>query len=322
MEAQRPVLNIPARELRLNRRAITFLACLIISALLWILISLSESFLERRYFPVKYLNIPQDVPAQSLPDTLSVEFTATGFNLLFHDPGDEPLVLDCATAPSSADQQYYFLPNALVARQFNRQFGSEMKIVRLLPDTMKFMRLRGEGRWLKVKFGGKVNFQGTISIVDSVRVIPDSVFIRGNSAGSWLTLTSAVNGKEGKNTIPVPVSIPWEGAISETDSVWLQFTGEKFTEKEFRIPVTVVGLPEGYSFKAVPREVSVKCLVPFSQLQESGNIIFSATVDYKEMISQNLSKARVSVVSPNKSIKNLRSTPERVDFILRKNKDA
>ncbi|MCC7302057.1 MAG: hypothetical protein IT233_05395 [Bacteroidia bacterium] len=319
METQRPVQKHPARELRLNRRAITFLVCLLIACMLWVVISLSESYVERRYFHVEYTHLPADVIRSTLPDTLSVEFSATGFNLMFRDPGHASVRIDLTGARITQNQLFYFLPGTMLAKQFSRQFGSGMAVTRIQPDTLKIMRIRGEGQWMKVRFKGEIQLGVNLAVADSIRISPDSVLVRGSVMGSEIyTVKVPLRGQEGRNALRVRLDMPEKNAVPETDSVTIQFTLEKFTEKEFSVPVSVKNLPPDRSFKPVPKTVNVKCLVPFSLLQEVDAAMFTASVDYNEIAGQNLNKAKVTLLTSHPKIRSLRCTPERVDFILRK----
>lgn len=317
MDAQRPVLNIPARELRLNRRAITFLICLCISALLWVVISLSENYTERRYFPVHYRDLPTDVNPDALEDTLSLEFSTTGFNLLFYDPGNEAIEVDASRLLQSQSGGFYFIPNSMLARQFNRQFGSTLKVLRLHPDTLKLPRLLGEGRMLPVSLSGKIPLHGDLDVMGHYYLEPDSVLVKGEIRIKELLVDpSGIRLREGKNRLALSIGDPGPGMYPSQDSVYLVLTAEKYTEREFRVPVEIVGLPPGYSFKPVPKKVNVKCRVPYSRLHVE--VPISAEVDYKDIEAGKATKVKVHVKCQDPRIKIIRTHPETVDFILRK----
>ncbi len=322
MEASRTTRHPHTRELRLNRRAITFLICLAISALGWILISLSEDYIERQQFHLVYSELPPGVLHSTLPDTVLVEYTASGFNLLFHDPIGREINVNCSKVQLSGNGQFYFLPSSLVAKQFNRQFGLNFQIIRLLPDTIRLV-LGSGGKEVPVVFTGDIRYKGEVLLADSITIEPSRVRILGdgelyNTITTVQTQNLTLTAKEGFNTYPVALVKPGTGIEFLPDSVNIRFRGEKFTEREFTVPVTIMGLPAGYSFKPVPKEVKIKCLVPFSVLQTSGSLVFTATVDYKEISGKQSTKARLKLSSNSIRLKNIRSQPESVDFILRK----
>ena len=69
---------------------IIFLICIIIGAVFWGLIKLSEVYTENFIFKINYLNIPAEKQLTRLADsTLNVNVEANGFSILKHYLFDE-----------------------------------------------------------------------------------------------------------------------------------------------------------------------------------------------------------------------------------------
>ena len=323
MEASRTTRHTHTRGLRLNRRVVTFLICLALSSLGWTLISLSQDYLERQQFHVTYSGLPLEVLSNSLPDTILVEYNATGFNMLFRDPSGKDIQLDCSSTSVSGSGKYNFLPASSIAKQFNKRFGAEFRIQRVLPDTIRLVLAGSNAKRVPVEFAGRIKYKGNLFLIDSVAIDPSTVLLVGDTsayAAVEVVKTTALNwaALEGKNTFKLPLSLDGMPLESIPDSVTIRFTTEKFTEREFIVPVTITGLPKGYAFRPVPKEVKVKCMVPFSMLKDAGSISFTAVVDYSEMDGKQSNKAHLHIRSGSGRLKQIRSFPESVDFILRK----
>ena len=67
-------------KVRLNRRVATFLACLALSVLFWLLMNLSKEYTIVVSYPAEYVNIPTDkVISNLLPNNIDLEIKARGF---------------------------------------------------------------------------------------------------------------------------------------------------------------------------------------------------------------------------------------------------
>lgn len=129
-------------DVKLNRKVLVFILCLIIAFFTWLQINLSKEHIETLLVKVDFTNLPKSrFGTTSLSDTITIEVEADGYSLVKYEMKEvdidfKKLKKDIGTG------NFYFLPNNYT-KTIGKQLGDNMKVIRAIADTIQIKpRLR------------------------------------------------------------------------------------------------------------------------------------------------------------------------------------
>ena len=123
-------------DVKLNRKVVVFIICLVISALSWVQINLSKEQVSTVSVVIDFVNLPKTrFGVASVSDTLQMEVEANGYALLKYKMKEvqvdfKKLKKDVNTG------SFYFLPNNYV-KAISKQMGDNLKLLRAVVDTIQ-----------------------------------------------------------------------------------------------------------------------------------------------------------------------------------------
>lgn len=314
-------------DLRLNRRVITFLFCVVLSAFFWLMLSLAKDYTVEFRFPVSYTNLPTDkVIINTLPSTIDVEINASGFNILLYKfkHKKEVLSIDLKDIKHySIKNRYYITTNSRIPKITN-QLDNDIRVLKIFPDTIHLNFNKKVSRKVPVKVNLALDFNNHYQQADSIKVIPNYITISGAAeevAKITRVETVALSLKDVTDSLVLDMAILKTPQMKLIDfsqpKVKVLVDVTKFTEGSVELPVEVANLPRNYSLKIFPDKVTVKYNVAFKNYEKISPIQFKAVVDYQK-IEQGSTKLKVNLVKSPSEIRSVKLSPEKVEFIIRK----
>lgn len=319
---------MPVKEvIKLNRKVITFLICVLASCFFWLMMTLSKQYTIIINFPVRYINFPVDkVVANQLPENIDIEIESNGFNLMLYKirKRNDEILMDVKDAkPLPAKNHFYLCSNSRMDK-ITSQFNSEINIVRLFPDTVFLNFNKKVTKRVPVKANLKLTFQNQFQQKDSVLLTPN--FIEVSGAADVIQKINEVETVPMEfNNVNKPLSFKLD--IFKTNELkFVQLSQNaihgvvnvtKFTEASILIPIEVDNIPIGYSLKTFPDKITVKYNVAFENYEKMNASLFRAAVDYKK-IEPGINKLKVQLVKFPAEIKAVKINPERVEYIIKK----
>lgn len=310
----------------LNRRFSSFLVCLLLSAMAWLLQALSKEYKAIHRIPIEYANLPADrLVTGGLPDSVDAELRGSGFALLTWRLGRDPgtLLLDVRQAKRNASGNLALLTN-LQTNQLNSSFGRGAHIVRIMPDTIAISYAPRVTRRVPVRPRVTVTTAPQFQIVDSIRAEPAFVEISGavesvNAITFIETEPRAYSGLNKTRVENVPLNLSGELRQLEVKpkTVTLTLKAGKYTEGRFLLPVVPVHTPSGVDLKTIPDKVEVIFQVPLADYKNIRPDQFRVVADYSH-IFQGQPTLKLDIVRSPLLVRNIRLEPERVDYLLRK----
>lgn len=313
-------------KIRLNKRVATFLCCLLISILFWLLMTLSKEYTITVIYPVSYINVPKDkVIANTLPSEINLEIKSKGFFLLaykFRNP--QTVYVDLNEKRPLPTKNHYYLLTNLQAGKLTEQFSNRISIQRVIPDTVFLNFNKKITRRVPVKANLSLTMDSRYQQSDSVKLIPAFVDISGAA-----DVVSKIDHVE---TVPVSVkNIDRQQMISltiandsgksgielSTSKVKALVNVMKYTEASIELPIEAINLPAGYSLKSFPDRVIVKYNVAFNNYEKINAQQFRAVIDYKKA-EPGSNKLRITLERFPAEIRSVKLNPEKVEYILKK----
>lgn len=311
---------------RFNRRMITFLFCILISVLIWLLMALSQQYIITVTFPVKYINMPADkLISNHLPEKIDLEVRSSGFNLLSYKLRQqrETVLVDINDARSFSRKNYYIRTNERLDKITN-QFNHEMEIISIFPDTIFINYNKKVSKRVPVKTNITISFDEQYQLTDSIRIEPKYIEI----AGSPEVLdkidsieTAPLNLKNVSSTAFVELEILKSAEYKQLEfsqtSVQAKINVTKFTEAVLELPVEVENLPSGLMLKTFPDKISVKYQVAYDDYGKINGSDFRVAVDYSK-IEKGSNKLKVLLLKSPPQVRSVKLSNEKVEFIIRK----
>jgi len=313
--------------IRLNKRVITFLFCILISVFFWLLMTLSKEYIISVNFPVQYINFPIDkVIANHLPETIDIQIESKGFNLFWYKlkHKNETLFVDVNDVnPLAIKNHYYLLSNSRVDK-IKAQFSKNIKIVRVYPDTIFLNFNKKITKRVRVKPNVTITFQNQYQQRDSLILTPSFIDISGASDvvdKMDFVETIPIVLKNITNSVSVKLNINRSRLMKFVEvsqpNVQATLNVTKFTEAIIELPLEVENLPLGYGLKTFPDKVSVKYNVAFDDYEKINVTQFRAIVDYKKIENGN-NKLKIQLVKFPPEITAVKMNPEKVEYIIKK----
>ena len=118
------------RRLLLSKKIGSFLICLSIASLLWVVHALNRNYKYNLHVPVKFLNLPNNkLIIGDLPEFLDVEIKASGLKLVFISLKNtiDEIVID-----------FNYLKNSTIVPYFNIKVSGKNCYTTLLINKRKF----------------------------------------------------------------------------------------------------------------------------------------------------------------------------------------
>lgn len=315
-------------ELKLNRKLGIYIVCLLLSCLLWLLITLSDKYDTDIVFPVTYNGIPKSkVVTNNLPETITARVNAVGFNLLWYKIKgySEPITFEI---PSSKLRELngnnYTLTNNRLEK-ISSQLGDKIKVLHISPDTIYVDFAEKLKRKLRVKSEISLTLEKQYGLMDSIKADPEFVNVVGPknivekmqfAQTEKLTLKDVSEKQQVNIGFAKPENS--KAVIFSPETVKIIVPVEKYTEGSIEIPVTVRNLPKGSRLKIIPEKVKVFYQVGLSKYDKVDPSAFSVGFNFKNLTKGRGNKIKVEVLSAPSFVNSVKVEPVSVEYIIQK----
>lgn len=300
-----------------SKDLLVFLLFLLLSFGLWALKMANKTYETVVEVPLQYVEKPKGyIVTEELPSRLRVTVSGQGLSLLRCRWNPRPLDLNLTSIHKK--NKNYLLSNSLT-HVLKRKLGSEIQVLRVSPDTLKFSMEKLAEKKVPVKVRGFFELAQQYTFCDTMSYEPKEVVIYG--AQEQLDtiseiFTEEVNVLDIKDTMQSEVPLHVLPMLSCSDSiVRLQFKTERFTEKTFLMPVSIVNMPEDKVLKMFPSNVSVCFNVGLSHYDKIDVSSFTLFVDYQKTL-EGAKKLEVRYENDTLPIFGVKLSPSEVDYII------
>jgi YbbR domain-containing protein len=311
------------RRLLLSKKIVTFLICLGIASLLWMVHALNINYKYTIHVPVTFLNLPANkVIVGELPEVLDIEIKASGLKLVFITLKNKinPVVIDFNLLKNNAKSQAYSISNG----NFNLQtaINFDVEVLKIRPDTLFFSGTKGKSKLLPIKANLKVNCLPGYSIVSKTIINPAYVSVTGDSLDLLkmdTVFTYFVNLKDIKEnfTSSVHLKKPYSSLNYNVKDVQLSFSVDKLTEATIKIPIQIMNNDEKENIKLLPSVVTIKYLVAMKEYESVNTNSFKAIVNY-QYIKEKRKTLPVEIIRTPSEVKIIKTEPNSISYLIYK----
>lgn len=238
------------------------LICLAIAFVFWLLVKFSKDYTVVREVRLSY-ELPERKSFSNLPpQTVFVNLKAQGWFFLvagitgkdYHLPYRVP------------DRAFFGLTPAQVRSDLEDLVNDkEVEITNLLFDGFRIVLEDRLQKQVPLVSQYELTMLPEYRMVDSVRMIPDSVWVSGPRSmiepiRYWLTDSLRLSDLSQTYQGQLPIRIAEEGMQVSPASVQVTVPIERFTEKSIFVPVEIINPPED-SIRLFPDKALVKCVI-------------------------------------------------------------
>jgi hypothetical protein len=203
-----------------------------------------------------------------------------------------------------------------------RQIGSEVEIVDVLPDTIFFRFSEMVKRKLPVEPTLTIKTEQQYILSDHIMISPDSVIANGPAKvidTMPAVYTESISIENLADTLERDINLrPCKYVTFEPLSVHIVIPVERFTEVTIDIPIRVKNISGEYFLKTFPTSVKVTCHVALSKYSMVKPDMFKAEVDYLSVHSSIDNKLKVTLADYPDFIELIDYKPKNVDYLIEK----
>lgn len=308
-----------ALKSRRGRDALMFLLFLVISAILWSVLSLNE---EEQYdvrMPVRITHVPDSVTLISAnPEPLTVSVRARGTQLMKMHFGGAPTVNIDFRAYRSG--RHIFLSNAdLKALARNASGGSQVSV--LYPDSISIPFTTHPGFKVPVSLDARITPGPRSALTGRPRMSLDSVSVfmaEGDLPDTFtavLTEPVRLDGVDDAVTRRVRLIGP-SGSRVVPDSIDVTFDVEPLIIKSRRVVIEPVNVPSDIKLITFPAQIEVAYMVPMSAYTHT-DPRFRVVADYRS-IDRNAGTTRMKLrlVDVPSNLQNVHLSADSAEYII------
>ncbi len=309
-----------------QRRLLTFLFFLVISAVFWFVRSLGEEYEEDLSYPVRYENFPENkILIGLVPDKFQLRVRARGFTLLRSrlNLNLEPLKFNVGSyAVNSAGSDTFYVITETVRDLLSAELP-QFKILDISPDTLIFSFTDLEMKKVPVKPVLALHdefYQKQYMQNGSIVVTPDSVMVSG--PGNIIRYiayapTEPLKQTNLSDTVTLRSKLQtFDRVTYSLDEVQVTIPVDRFTEVDESLTVLPVNVPDSLDMIAIPGQVTITfniCLSNYNKMVKNPPV---PKIDYNAIRDRQVNRLKVFLSDTPRIISNVRFNPKETEFLV------
>lgn len=308
-----------------NKKIKIFLFFLVLSSIIWMLMELSKSYISPVIFNVEYTDLPSSKLVQKKPiSELEVAIKAPGFTLIKYKIKRHKILLSLKNI-FKTNSAYYILPNKQIS-SLNSQFSNGVEIVSILKDTI-FIELGASfSKKVPINPSLEIHYKAGYNMVEKLKITPDSVIVSGSrkyivSITEMTTSPLKLDNVFEDIEVVLTLMSPLKANHIKMSATKVKISGkvDKFTEGTFKIPVTIINVPDGVKVTTFPKEIEViyqAGLTNFSKINKNDILV---VFDYKQYENDTLITFLTPIIMQKSDyIYALKINPPQLEFLIQK----
>lgn len=312
------VLIARASRTRRGKDILTFGVFLVISAVLWIVLSLNEDDQVDLRMPLRIEYLPDSVTIVSTPpEFVNVSLRARRTDLLKSRLGKNPEIrVDWRTYHGRRSIELSSAELKTLAR--NAVGGAT--VLAVTPDSLNLLYTSEAGRRLPVVLDYKVTPGPQAALLGKPTFKPDSVTVYsiGNAAGTLAGVCTEpirISGISKTTTIRVRLAAG-PRTRNVPDSVDVTFVVEPLIMKTRRVVIEPVNVPAGVKLITFPAQVDVTYMLPAS-VYKKALPQFRVVADYRKIDFSNPTRnMRLNLVDVDERLQNAYLSADSAEYII------
>ena len=308
------------RLIKIDRNLPVFLLFLCLSTIFWFLQTIQESTEVILAYRLVIEDLPNDVVfTGDVPNQINVTYTSKGWNAFYYKfmRNEEPELVVNFKDINQKSGKITIDANTL-RRAILRKKPQGMTYKSSSPGKIETFYSNGQHKRVPVLFNGHVTTTagrsqcGTIILPDSVDIYaPKHIYGSINNIKTEnVTYTDLEDTLQTRLALLVP-----RGAKAIPDSVDVNICVDIFTDKTLQATVYSENVPHNKLIRTFPLKVNITFLVSATLYNDITADDFLLVIDYNELKNDS-KRCRVHVRQKPSGIRNLRISPETIEYII------
>ena len=252
-----------------NKKINVFILFVLLAFIILIFTKLSKEYTNTVTFAIEKMNVPPEdiILNDSMP--LNITLKTHGFKWLNYYFSKPKIKIDFRKDVYKKDS--VFIWHKSKAYLENTQFGDQIELLNISPDTLLFRFGINMVKKVPVKLNSDIKFALGYDVSKPFVLEPDSIVVIGPKAivsnFQYIeTMPIALVDVKSNLSETVKLKLPKKGSdlTFSNDKIILKAIVEKFTEGILSIPVNIINVPEGLKLKYFPVEKLGNCSNLFS----------------------------------------------------------
>ncbi|WP_350285564.1 YbbR-like domain-containing protein [uncultured Croceitalea sp.] len=308
----------------LNQRKVkVFSVFLLCSTLAWTISQLSESYESRASFELNFVNFPDTLLLDNTEKKyIGAKLRTSGFQFLSFGINTKKLQVDLSDV--AYNNEKYYLDESVLKPQFEQQFSNNVSLIELERDKLFVDLYQVVLKEIPIKRNINLNLSPNHILKGKLSLNPKVAMIKGPSneldqINSIETVTLTLNELTDDFSETIDLIQPEFIKHSQmlTNVVTVSGEVERFSEKEFSLPIKVVNEPKGYNIQLFSKTVTLVCKASVVALKDINIDDFSVIVDGSK-ISNDRKSLNLEVQQKPKDIYSVRLLETKVEYVLQK----
>lgn len=304
-----------------SKKVFTFIICLCIASLLWVVHALNVNYKYTLHIPVKFSNLPNNkLIVGDLPEKLDIEIKTSGLKLLFiiFNKNNSEIQIDFNSLKTNAKSQAYSISNGNFNLRNSINFNVE--ILKIRPDTLFFTGNNASARLIPVKLNLRAEMKPGFTLTSKPTINPAYVSVSGDSIAisklDTIYTTSITLKEVCKNYSSSIVLQKPDGNIHyNVKEVQVNFNVDRLTETTLKLPVEFINKTTNETIKLLPNVVTIKYLVSMKDYDNITANSFKATVNYNQ-VKEHQKNLKVELIRKPSEVKIVSIEPSNISYLI------
>ncbi|MGB6269664.1 MAG: YbbR-like domain-containing protein [Olleya sp.] len=203
----------------------------------------------------------------------------------------------------------------------NNQFGKEVKIISINPDTLLFKYDVNDVKYVPIQLHVNIQYAQGYNTLDDIKTNPDSVKLIGpnsvlkNIKSVQTQKIDLVDIKTNVNkNLLLKLDSLNKSVKTNIKQVNLSVKVSKFSEGIVNLPIEITNTPKGKTINYFPKEVSLSYTTSLENYNNITNQDFKVVCNFEDAIDN--SYLTPSITKQPKGVKNVRILQQKIDFII------
>ena len=295
------------------------LICIMIAALLWLIIKLSDTYTVTVPFAIHYVDVPASQLIQNNDQEITVTVTTTGFKLLnyyFEPKKNRKIDISLKDAKyKKTENNLYSYSSRFIIDQIAVYMSSNTTDISVTDDIQYFSMSRLAYKKVKIVPETNFSFEKQYNYYGEPTSTPDSITIYGSIEDVNNTKevrTKVITRKNVNKNVVATTKIELDDKLrADIDEVEVLAIIEKYTESEVVIPIEI---PHGVNMHLYPSKATVRYIVAMKDYAIINQLSFKAVADTSDMFYNDVLPVNLVLYPNNTQIIGI--DPKEVEYII------
>lgn len=307
-----------------SKRIHVFFLFLSLAFAILIFLKLSKQYTNTLAFGINKVNVPpENIILNDSNSSLNITLKTHGFKWLKYYFIKPKITIDFAKEVDNKHGTYIWSKSKSYLYE-SSQFGNQVKLLNIEPDTLLFKYDTNLVKKVPVILNTNINYSQGFDIENSFKITPDSIKIIGpHTLASKIASieTESIVLEDVKSDISKKIKLKLPQGHGDIlfshKSIALTARVKKFTEGTYKVPITLVNVPQGTSLKYFPKFVNVTYYTSLDAFNTIKINDFVVTCNYN-LLANNQSFLTPQLVTYPKEVKYAKLGQQRIEFIILK----